>query len=571
MTDLKTEGLSRIGAVELGAFRLDKILGTGGYAFAFEAQDLRTGGRAVVKVAQKALVYGARGQEIRRRFESEARAAATVAHPSLPRIYAAGLTQDGLPAIAMELVEGELLEHILLRPTPMSLPQLETCFVQLADALRLIHAAGVIHRDVTPRNVIWSRRHDGYERPMLLDFGIAKLQGRSLGTLGGMGTPGFMAPEQLLGQASTRSDVFALGACMWWAATGRAFLAQFHSIEDLFRYQMGEREPPDPREVDPDMPEELARLLGTLLAPSQEQRIGADELVARLLDVMPRLRGRWQPRAANVGGLERDMEETLTPRELATLVRRTPDHRPAEVVVVSDDTTMLRLVTAHVRGLGRQVMVSQDPEMSGPRRHVPDAVFVVATQLHFLDGYDVAMQLRSDHPRARVFLVARRDEGSRWLKTTAHDFFVLPAELDRLGEAVGEAFAGRFRPGGNAPPLPINHATIDQLVHRSDRVEIAGRIELFVEQLPVRISAISHALREDRTEDARHACTWLSSRAGKFGADRLADLAQVVHALIGEGEVLAVDRLLKELTAEHARVHRALLLARGQLLRAVSS
>ena len=112
MTDLKTESLSRIGAVELGAFRLDKIIGTGGYAFAYEAHDLRTGGRAVVKVAQKALVYGARGQEIRRRFESEARAAASVAHPSLPRIYAAGLTQDGLPAIAMELVEGELLEHL---------------------------------------------------------------------------------------------------------------------------------------------------------------------------------------------------------------------------------------------------------------------------------------------------------------------------------------------------------------------------------------------------------------------------------------------------------------------------
>jgi DNA-binding NarL/FixJ family response regulator len=571
MTDLKTEGLARIGAVELGAFRLDKIIGTGGYAFAYEAHDLRTNGRAVVKVAQKALVYGMRGQEIRSRFESEARAAASVAHPSLPRIYAAGLTQDGLPAIAMEFVEGELLEHLLLRPTPMSLAQFETCFVQLADALRMVHAVGVIHRDVTPRNIIWSPRHDGYERPMLLDFGIAKLPGRSHGTLGGMGTPGFMAPEQLLGQASTRSDIFALGACMWWAATGRAFLSQFHSIEDLFRYQMGERKPPDAREADPDMPEELAELLGAMLDPVQEKRIGADALVPAALDVLPRLRGRWQPHTANVGGLERDLEETLTPRELATLVRRTPDHRPAEIVVVSDDTTMLRLVTAHVRGLGRQVMVSQDPEMSGPRRHVPDAVFVVATELHFLDGYDVATQLRADHPRARIFLVSRRDEGARWLKTAAHQFFVLPAELDRFGEAVQEAFAGRFRPGGNAPPMPINHATIDQLVHRADRVEIAGRIELFIDQLPQRIGMITEALRKDRTGDAQEACAWLSSRAGKFGADRLADLAQVVHALLGEGEVLAVDRLLKDLTAEHARVHRALLLARGQLLRDVSA
>src|SRR5690606_14550373 len=147
------------------------------------------------------------------------------------------------------------------------------------------------HRDVTPRNVMWTRSEDGYERPVLLDFGIAKVSGRSLGPLGAMGTPGFMAPEQLLGQARPRSDVVALGACMWWAATGRAFLAQFQSIEDLFGYQMGEREPPDAREVDPGMPEELAKLFGEMLEPAQERRIPADDLVARLSSILPRLRG----------------------------------------------------------------------------------------------------------------------------------------------------------------------------------------------------------------------------------------------------------------------------------------
>lgn len=565
MTDLRTEGLARVGAVELGAFRLDRLIGTGGFAFAYEAQDLRTGTPAVVKIAQKGLVFGSRGQEIRQRFQSEARAAASVLHRSLPRIFDAGLTPEGLPAIAMELIEGDLLESLLLQPEPMDLHRFGTCFLQLADALTAIHAVGVIHRDVTPKNVMWTRKGGGDERPVLLDFGIAKISGRSLGTLGAMGTPGFMAPEQLMGQASPRSDVFALGACMWWAATGRAFLAQFHSIEDLFGYQMGERDAPDAREVDPHMPEELATLFAEMLEPAQDRRIPADEVVRRLRLILPRLHGRWEPRPANVGGLEPDLEG-IAPREVATLIRRSPEHRPAEVVVVSDETTMLRLVTAHLRGLGRQVMVSQDPEMSGPRRYVADAVFVVSTQLHFLDGYEVATALRRDHPRLRVFLVSRSDEGSRWLKTAAHDYFVLPAELDRFGDATQEAFSGRVRPGGNTLPLPINHATIELLVHKSNPLAIAERLENLITQLPVRIGAISKALRDDCLGDAKIACTWLSTHASKFGADRLADLAQVIHALLGEGEELAVERLMRDLKAEHARVHHALLLAQGQLL-----
>ncbi len=565
MIDPKTEGLSRIGTVVLDQFRLDQQIGAGGFAFAYAAVNVADGSPAVVKVAQKALVYGKRGAEIRRRFEAEARAAARVVHPNLPRIFASGHTQDGIPAIAMELVEGELLEARLTASEPMTFEEWARCFGELGDALARIHAVGVIHRDITPRNIVWSTRSDGVAHPILLDFGIAKIGGRSLGTLGAMGTPGFMAPEQILGQATTRSDMFALGACLWWASTGTPFLAQFHSIEDLFGYQMGERAAPDPREVDPLMPDVLADLLRELVEPAQENRLNSEGFVDRWPKIIAAIAGRWVPKGPPNPDLEPDLEGWSMP-EVKTLMQRSPDHRAAEVVVVSHDPVLLRLVAAHLRGLGRDVLVSPNPDVSGIRRHLADAVFVVSTEFGGVDGYEIGEQLRGHHPKARVFLMSREDEGARWLKTSAHDFFVLPADLDRMTEAVQAVFANRFRPGGNAPPIPINRATIDGLVHRSSAFEVADRIERFVAALPRQIGAVGMAIEHQSAGEVQQACTWLSSQASTIGADRLADLVQVIHALIGEDDFETARRLLGDVQGEHARVHSALLLAHGQLM-----
>lgn len=564
MIDPKTEGLSRIGTVVLDCFRLDRMLGTGGFAFAYAATNVTDGSPAVVKVAQKALIYGTRGAEIRRRFDAEARAAARVIHPNLPRIFASGHTQDGIPAIAMELVEGELFEARLASNQPMTFDEWARCFGELGDALARIHAVGVIHRDITPRNIMWTTGDDGQTHPVLLDFGIAKIGGRSLGTLGAMGTPGFMAPEQILGQATTRSDMFALGACMWWASTGVPFLAQFHSIEDLFGYQMGERAAPDPREVDRNMPDVLADLLRELVEPLQDNRLNSEGFLDRWPRVTEAIADRWAPKGPPSPDLEPDLEGWGMP-EVKTLMQRPPEHRAAEVVVVGHDPVLLRLVAAHLRGLGRDVLVSPNPDVSGGRRHLADAAFIVSTEFGGVDGYEIGEQLRSNHPKAHVFLTSRRDEGARWLKTSAHDFFVLPADLDRMTEAVQAVFANRFRPGGSAPPIPVNRATIDGLVHRSSAFEVADRIERFVATLPQQIGAVAIALAQRTPDQVQQACNWLSSQASTIGADRLADLVQVIHALIGEDDYETARRLLGDVQAEHARVHAALLLAHGQL------
>jgi CheY-like chemotaxis protein len=565
MMDEKTEGLSRIGTVVLDRFRLDRQIGKGGFAFAYAAHDLKDEGPAVVKIAKKTLIFGTRGAELRRRFEAEGRAAARLVHPNLPLILATGHTPDGIPAIAMELIEGELLESRLVGARGLDREEWETCFGQLIDALARIHGVGVIHRDITPRNIIWSAHADGRPRPVLLDFGIAKIGDVSLGTHGAMGTPGFMAPEQILGQATTRSDVFALGACLWWASTGRPFLAQFQSIEDLFGYQMGERSVPDPREVDPQMPAELAELISSTLLSAQEDRIGSQELRDRWPGVVASTRGRWNPKPPGAAMIEPDLEGFGAP-EVQTLMQRPPEHRAAEVVIVSDDPVLLRLVAAQLRGLGRDVLVSPNPDITGVRRHLPNAVFIVSTELRGVDGYDIGEQLRKRHPKVRVYLISRHDEGARWLKTSAHDFFILPADLDRLTDVVQTAFADRFRVSGSGPPIPVNRATIDGLVHRSSAPEVADRIEQFVSSLPQQIATVARSLEEANDRHAQQACSWLTRQASNIGADRLADLAQVIHALIGEGDHPTARRLLRDVQAEHARVHQALLLARGQLL-----
>jgi hypothetical protein len=102
-------------------------------------------------------------------------------------------------------------------------------------------------------------------------------------------------------------------------------------------------------------------------------------------------------------------------------------------------------------------------------------------------------------------------------------------------------------------------------VHRSSAPEVADRIERFVSSLPHQISSVVVSLGRDDA-GAQAACNWLSAQASTFGADRLADLAQVIHALIGDGDIDNATRLLGDVRTEHERVQSALLLARGQLL-----
>jgi len=206
----------------LGRYELVEEIGEGGMATVYRARDTQLRRDVALKVLFPHL---ARREEVVRRFQREARAAAGLEHENILRIYdvggAAG-SDDGEdpPYIVMELIRGRSLLGELEQRGPL-LAEIAACIgALLADALAVAHAAGIIHRDIKPANVMVA--DDG--RLLLADFGVARLETEdSLVTKTGavLGTPAYMSPEQAHGETATaRSDLYSVGVTLYQLATG---------------------------------------------------------------------------------------------------------------------------------------------------------------------------------------------------------------------------------------------------------------------------------------------------------------------------------------------------------------
>jgi Tol biopolymer transport system component/predicted Ser/Thr protein kinase len=208
---------------EVGRYRILSLLGRGGMGKVYLAEDPALGRRVAIKLLHRSLTKDARTVQ---RFEHEARAASSLNHPNIVTIHETGEVEASR-FIVMEFVEGRPLSDFVDSPMPAA--QLIPIARQLAQALTVAHAAGIVHRDIKPANVML--RTDGYVK--LLDFGVARLtafpeepldMNGALVTGAGavIGTPRYMSPEQIRGEAATSaSDVFALGAVLYELATGQ--------------------------------------------------------------------------------------------------------------------------------------------------------------------------------------------------------------------------------------------------------------------------------------------------------------------------------------------------------------
>lgn len=194
----------------LPGYELQETVGVGAFARAYLCRVHGSDQLAVVKVTHADLIRGVRAEVFRRRFSSEVRALAAVRHPNLVRIHRAGLTPTGLPAIAMDFVAGPTLEQHLEDRGPMDPVGVLSLLGQLGSALHCVHERGIVHRDVSPQNVIWQDTAGELGRPVLLDFGVAAFV-REDTSLTPVGTPRYMAPERGHAPATAKSDVFSLG------------------------------------------------------------------------------------------------------------------------------------------------------------------------------------------------------------------------------------------------------------------------------------------------------------------------------------------------------------------------
>jgi eukaryotic-like serine/threonine-protein kinase len=215
----------------LGPYEVLSTLGTGGMAEVYRARDTRLGRDIALKVVNEAL---AGNPELVRRFEQEARLAGSLNHPNLVAVYDVGL-HEGAPYFITELLKGESLRTRLSRGR-IPLDSALDWGAQLAQGLAAAHARGIVHRDVKPENVFLTS--DGHVK--LLDFGIAKLAegtraegahgilDETVTPTGGetqtgaiLGTPAYMAPEQVRGEhVDARTDIFSLGAVLYEMLSG---------------------------------------------------------------------------------------------------------------------------------------------------------------------------------------------------------------------------------------------------------------------------------------------------------------------------------------------------------------
>lgn len=261
----------------IGPFRVVRHLGAGGMGEVVLAEDARLGRLVALKCPSDTWL---RSPEARARLQREARAAASLTHPGIAAVYDV-LEVDGRPYIVMEYVEGETLSAALARG-PFSVERALDVGIRLADVLAAAHAAGIVHRDLKPGNVMLTP--DGQVK--VLDFGLAKTRdpaADALTTPGQvLGTPGYVAPEQLLGRpADARSDIYGAGAILYELLTARTPVRQRagegHGLAALL-------EPvDDPATVNPDLPRAVCAAVMRALARDPADRFQSAAELGRAL------------------------------------------------------------------------------------------------------------------------------------------------------------------------------------------------------------------------------------------------------------------------------------------------
>jgi serine/threonine-protein kinase len=280
-----------IGREIAGRYRIVKKLGEGGMGAVYRGEQISLKRAVAVKVLKPEL---GSNQMILRRFNAEAEAVAKLSHPNTVNIYDFGQDTDGSLFIAMEFIEGRSLREAIQKEGPFSPTRAISIALQVAASLSDAHARSIVHRDLKPDNVMLQDRGRHKDVVRVLDFGIAKLRDDNRATQQAMtqagdmlGTPQYMAPEQIRGEAiDGRTDIYALGCMIYEMVTGRMPYEAPTIMAMLSKHLIEQVVPPSQRRPDLALPRTVDELVLQAMAKDPKSRPPSMELFAEMLQTL---------------------------------------------------------------------------------------------------------------------------------------------------------------------------------------------------------------------------------------------------------------------------------------------
>jgi serine/threonine-protein kinase len=335
-------------AMELGQYLLEEKIGGGGMGEVWRARHRLLIRPAAIKLIGRGALGPTAGDPelLVRRFEREARATAALTSPHTVQLYDFGITDDGRLYYVMELLDGLDLESLVRRHGPLPAERVVDLLRQACAALQEAHANGLVHRDIKPANIVVSRAGTASDFVKVLDFGLVKLDSPGAAAKDAIdlsgegswsGTPGYMAPEVVLGAAVTdhRVDIYALGCVAYWLLTGGMVFKGETPMQVMLKHAQAEPERPS-RRTDQPIPAALEDLIMQCLEKDPARRPASTAAMSDRLEAVP---------FASAWTAERAEQWWLTHQP------RPRDSRPAADVLLSHEGHELR-IGPRVRALG---------------------------------------------------------------------------------------------------------------------------------------------------------------------------------------------------------------------------